>query len=124
MIIRNWLPDLQEWVLEQAKKSLREGDSEAYKILTEFAGDLQKLAPYQKQDYQRIEIFSKNGQHRAELVTDFVAQRKNKCVIFNGQPYSPSGIASELMGYAIDGWFWWQYHNDRGETRDIDDFRK
>ena len=124
MSIREWLHGLQEQVLERAKTSLREGDSEAYHVLTEFAERLQKLAPDQKPKYQLIEIFSVNGQHRAELVPDFIAEGKKRCVVFDGQLHTPSGIGSKLMGYQVNGWVWWQYQNGKGETRPIDDFRK
>ena len=124
MSIREWLHGLQEQVLERAKTSLREGDSEAYHVLTEFAERLQKLAPDQKTKYQLIEIFSVNGQHGAELVPDFIAEGKKRCVVFDGQLHTPSGIGSKLMGYPVNGWVWWQYQNDKGETRPIDDFRK
>ena len=113
-------------MLERAKTSLREGDSEAYHVLTEFAERLQKLSPDQKpKTRQPIEIFSVKGQHRAELVPNLVAEGRNKCVLFNGHLYSPSGIGTELNnGSAVNGWVWWQYQNDKGETRLIDDFRK
>ena len=125
MKIREWLHELQEQVLDRAKTSLQEGDSEAYHVLTEFAERLQKLSPDQKpKTYQLIEIFSVNGQHRAELVPDFIADGKNKCVVFDGQFHTPSGLGSKLMGYQINGWVWWQYKNGKGETRPIDDFRK
>jgi len=122
---REWLHELQEQVLEQAKTSLREGDSEAYHVLTEFAERLQKLSRGQKPEtYQLIEIFSVNGQHRAELVPARIAEGKNRCVAFDGEFHTPSGIGSKLMGYQVNGWVWWQYRNDKGETRPIDDFRK
>lgn len=122
---REWLHGLQEQVLEQAKTSLRGGDSEAYHILMEFAERLQKLAPDQKQQsYKLVEISSVNGLHRAEVVPDFIAEGKNRCVVFDGQFHTPSGLGSKLMGYQVNGWIWWQYLNEKGETRPIDDFRK
>ena len=125
MSIREWLQELQEQVLERAKTSLREGDSEAYHVLTEFAERLQKLAHDQKaKTYKLIEIFSANGQHRAELVPGFIAEGKNRCVAVDGRFYTPSGIGSKLMGYQVNGWVWWQYQNDKGRTRPIDEFRK
>ena len=124
MSTREWLHGLQEQMLERAKTSLREGDSESYHVLTEFAERLQKLAPNQKPTYQLIEIFSVNGQHKAELVPGFIAEGGKKCVVLDGLVHTPSGIASKLMGYQVNGWIWWQYRNDNGETRPIDDFRK
>ena len=125
MSAREWLHGLQEQVLEQAKTSLREGDSEAYHVLTEFAERLQKLPPDQKsKTYQLVEIFSINGQHKAELVPDNVVEGKKRCVAFEGLFYTPSGIGSKLMGYQVNGWVWWQYKNEKGETRPIDDFRR
>ena len=125
MTSREWLHELQEQILEQAKASLREGDSEAYHVLTEFAERLQKLSCDQKPAaYQLIKIFSVNGQHRAEFVPGRIAEGKNRCVVFDGEFHTPSGIGSKLMGYQVNGWVWWQYRNDQGETRPIDDFRK
>ena len=122
---REWLHGLQEQVLEQAKTSLREGDSEAYHVLTGFAEQLQKLAPDQKQKaYQIIEIFNLNGQYRAELVPDLIVEGKKRCVVYEGRLQTPSGIGSKLMGYQVNGWVWWQYKNNKGEMRPIDDFRK
>jgi hypothetical protein len=124
MVTREWLHGLQEQVLERAKTSLREGDSEAYHVMTEFAERLQKLTHDQKTQYKLIEIFSVNGQHRAELVPDFIAEGKKRCVVFDGRLHTPSGIGSKLMGYQVNGWVWWQYQNDKGATRPINDFRE
>jgi hypothetical protein len=120
---RGWLHGFQEQVLEQAKISLREGDSEAYHVLTDFAERLQKLAPDKKTQYKLIEIFSVNGQHKAELVPGFIAEGKNRCILFEGKLHTPSGIGSKLIGYQVNGWIWWQYKNEKGENRPISDFR-
>ena len=61
---REWLHGLQEQVLDQAKTSLREGDSEAYHVLIELAESLQNLTSGdQPEPGNLIEIFSANGQH-------------------------------------------------------------
>jgi len=122
---REWVHGLQEQALERAKASLREGDSEAYHVLTELAERLQKLATDQKpKTYKLIEIFSVNGQHQADLAPDFIIEGKKRCVVYDGQFHTPSGIGSKLMGYQVNGWVWWQYKNENGETRPINDFRK
>jgi hypothetical protein len=127
MSIREWLHELQEQVLEQAKTSLREGDSEAYRVLTEFAERLQKLShDQQPHGHQLIKIFSVDRQYQAHLVPDYVAEGKSRCVVFDGDGRfrTPSGIGSQLTGHQVNGWIWWQYQNEKGETRPIDDFRK
>jgi hypothetical protein len=125
MSSREWLHGLQEQVLERAKTSLREEDSEAYRVLTDLAERLQKLAPEQKsKQYELIQIFSISGNHQAQLVPEFIALGQKRCVVFDGEFHTPSGIGSRLMGYQVNGWIWWQYKNENGKTRPIDDFRK
>jgi hypothetical protein len=122
---REWLHGLQEQVLDQAKTSLREGDSEAYHVLIELAESLQNLTSGDKPELGNlIEIFSANGQHRAQLDKVRIAGQRGKCVLANGQWYTTSGIAAKLVGHPINGWIWWQYRNDKGDTRPIDDFRE
>jgi hypothetical protein len=51
--------------------------------------------------------------------------RENGHVIYEAKDYgSPSRPASEITGTSINGWVWWQYHDEQGKTRPIDDFRK
>jgi hypothetical protein len=120
---REWLHGLQEQVLDQAKTSLREGDSEAYHVLIEFAERLQNLTPGNNPEPENlIDIFSANGQYRAQLDKSRIVGRGGKCVLYKGQWHTTSGIAAKLMGHPINGWIWWQYE-DKGRKRSIDEFR-